>query len=276
MLTLTSPSGTCTVVISPESGGRIESLKIQSSGSEHHSHQEVLLTRDDRTDIDDDPFAWGCFVMVPYCGRVRDGVLNIGQDRYSLPRVHGPHAIHGTAISQNWVVLQCTESQAVLACDLGPEWPFEGTVHHEILLNDDALSMSLTVTAHQPMPVQVGWHPWFRLPESYTMPFAQMLKRDQDGITTNELVDCSITQRGVFDDCFTQRTGSIILRYSDIDLILDSNCSHWVIFDQRKEGLCFEPQSGPPNGLNTAPDVLLTDEQLSRWFEIRWATPSNI
>jgi aldose 1-epimerase len=102
------------------------------------------------------------------------------------------------------------------------------------------------------------------------MPFTAMLKRDEHGIPVDQLQSFDIASRGTFDDCFIPDGGPIVLHYSDFNLELNSDCSHWVIFDQQRQTMCVEPQSGPPNGINDSPELLQTDDQLSRWFEIRW------
>lgn len=274
MLTLISPSQNSICVIAPEAGGRIESLRCLTDKDDPTSHRELLVGRHDVADHDHDHdhdlFSWGCFTMVPYCGRVRDGIMKFNNETYELPRRQGAHAIHGSVINQNWVVLQCTPSSATLACELGPEWPFEGTVHHEISLSDSALLMTVTISTQQLMPAQIGWHPWFRPPIDFTLPFGAMLKRDDDGITTSETTTFDSARRGIYDDCFIEANNAIILHYLDVDVTLDSDCSHWVVFDQRRIGVCFEPQSGPPNGVNERPEVVPVNGQLSRWFEIRW------
>lgn len=276
MLTLTSPSETSACTITPEFGGRIESLSMHRAGQSMSGRRELLLPRHADHTAYDDIFFGGCFVMAPYCGRVRDGHFAFAGHTYDLPRRQGPHALHGTVIENHWVVLQCTESRAVLACELGPEWPFEGTLHHAITLDDDALVMTLTLTANDAMPAQIGWHPWFFPPHAYTLPFASLLKRDEHGITTSTSTPFDPSLRGTFDDCFIERHEPIVLGYPDLDLILDSDCSHWVVFDRRADGVCFEPQSGPPNAANEQPQVLRANEQMSRWFEIRWREHSTI
>lgn len=270
MLTLTSQSGIATCIIAPETGGRIESLQIHRVGDSATDDPEVLLTRENRRPGDDEVFFGGCFIMAPYCGRVRDGIFRFDGRVYELPKRRGPHAIHGTVTENHWVVLQHTESSAVLACELGKNWPFEGTIHHNITLDDDALFMTLTLNAHEAMPAQIGWHPWFRPPQDFTLPFDALMQRDDHGITTAKLTNFEGSRHGTFDDCFVGPHGPIVLSYPEFDLILNSDCSHWVVFDQRTDGVCFEPQSGPPNAINDCPQVLHADERLSHWFEVRW------
>lgn len=277
MLTLTSPTEKGVCIISPEMGGRIESLRCRSLGASSDDATELLVSRGSSSFDIDDPFSWGCFTMVPYCGRVRQGQLEFGDRQYELQRQGGDHALHGSVVDQDWIVLRHTSTHAILACDLGPRWPFEGTVHHEISIDDCGVSMTLTLTAHESMPAQVGWHPWFHRPDDYSLPFTAYLERDDRGIATTRRVPLGVDEaRGIYDDCFIEARAPIMMRFGDVDVELRSNCSHWTVFDQRHHGLCFEPQSGPPNGVNDDPEILEPGEQLSRWFEIRWdSSPRN-
>lgn len=270
MITLTSPNGNGACTLAPADGGRIESLAIRRAVGGEPIETELMVTRNSLAEAVTDQFSWGCFTMVPFCGRVRHGELVFRGNSHRLEPRLGPHAIHGTVVDRPWVVLQLTSTNALLGCDLGPRWPFAGMVHHEITIDDHGLSMTLTLSADEPMPVQVGWHPWFRRPDHYSLPFAAFLERDSDGIATVRRVALAESDRGRYDDCFVGVEGPIALRFGDIALSLESDCSHWTVFDQPAHGICIEPQSGPPNGVNDCPDVLAADDQLSRWFRINW------
>ena len=270
MLTVTSPDGATSCVISPEDGGRLESITRRTIRDDTSATTDYLVRRSDPSASIDDPFSWGCFTMVPFCGRVRDGRLHIGAEEVRLVRRFGPHAIHGTVVDLPWDVVDQSLSTASLACDLGPMWPFAGSLRHDIALTNDGIVMVLTLTADQSMPAQLGWHPWFRRPVDYSLPFTAMLERDVDGIATSDRTPVAPDNRGSFDDCFIGRRGPIVLHYDDGDLALTSDCSHWTIFDQRPHGICIEPQSGPPNGINDFPDVLSPGDELTRWFAIGW------
>lgn len=270
MLTLTSPDGATTCVISPESGGRIESITRRPMRDGTPSVTDYLIRRGEPSTSTDDPFSWGSFTMVPFCGRVRGGRLRVGDEEVQLFRRFGPHAMHGTVVDLPWDVFDHSVSSASLTSDLGPMWPFAGSLRHDITLADHGIVMVLTLTASRAMPAQLGWHPWFRRPVDYSLPFEAMLERDLDGIATSRRTPPVPGNRGSFDDCFVGRLGPIVLHYDEGDLALASDCSHWTIFDQRPHGICVEPQSGPPNGINDCPEILAPGDELSRWFTIGW------
>lgn len=265
MLSLISPDGRVHVAIDETCGARLASIRIDDF--------DILVTDGD------DARAWGCYPMVPYAGRVRNAVVRLHGSEYLLPANAAPHGIHGTVFAIPWTVLDHTNSRAVLLTELDLPWPVLGTVRHEIFVTNDAVTMRLEVTAHDDMPCHVGWHPWFVKPDTYTVPFGMLWSRDDDGITTTAGVDHDPNRPmfGTYDDCFSQQIESPTLMYRlpgssspGLNVILDSDCSHWVVFDQRGHAVCIEPQSGPPNQINDAPVWLGFGESLSREFRIGW------
>lgn len=264
MLSLVSPNGRVHVAVDDQCGARLASLRIDGVD---------LLVSDGP-----DALSWGCYPMVPYAGRVRDALVNIGGTMFPLPAIAPPHALHGTVFASPWSVIDHRDASVVLLTELDVPWPAAGTVRHEIAVADDAVVLRLEVVAHDEMPCQVGWHPWFVRPESYTIPFRSMWARDEHGITTNERVehDSNDSPRGVFDDCFSDPVASPVLTYLSespqerIDVTLDSDCSHWVVYDQPEHAVCLEPQSGPPNQVNDDPMQLDFGQSMARTFRIGW------
>lgn len=271
MLSLSSPDGRVHVAVDDRCGARLASVRIDGVD---------ILVGDGN-----DALAWGCYPMVPYAGRVRDAVVRIGDSLHPLPAIAPPHALHGTLFAVPWTVLDHGPSRAVLLAELDVPWPVEGTVRHDVTVDDDGVTMRLDVTAHDDMPVQVGWHPWFVRPDSYTVPFRTLWPRDAHGITTRAGVDHDpdLAPTRTWDDCFSDPVAPPTLTYrrSDpnqpdpnqvmsLDLVLDSDCSHWVVYDEPSHAVCIEPQSGPPNGINDAPLWLGFGESVTRTFRIGW------
>ena len=126
-------------------GCRISSLRIDGT--------EVLRQGD----------KYGCFPMVPWCGRVENGQFRDGGVKYQFPLNSPPHAIHGTARDHAWKTgagLRTTE--AVFTYELAEPWPFTGRVTQIFELTPDALTVTMGVeTYDNSFPAQVGWHPWF-------------------------------------------------------------------------------------------------------------------
>ena len=237
-------------------GGRLTSLCIHGA--------EVLLTGGS----EDSMLTWGCYPMVPYAGRVRSGVVRFNDVEHELPITLPPHAAHGTVFAQSWNVVDITASSIELFTNLDSQWPFGGSVSQRIELQNDLVHLDLCVTAgDRDMPAQVGWHPWFRKPSRTELKFASMLTRDEQGITTSVRTHADATQ---VDDCFIEPLAPLALTVDGVDLVLSSDCSHWVIYDLPTHSTCIEPQSGAPNAINDSPVILAPRESLTRWFDIAW------
>lgn len=253
VITLQSPNGTMTALVYPEFGGRIGSFIV--------GNQEIFITGG----ASDDPLSWGCYPMVPYAGRVRDAILEFAGEQFPLRKNLPPHSIHGTVFDRPWNVIENSPSAVALEIDLGIEWPFAGTVEHHVHITDTGIEMRLTVNAIQAMPIQVGWHPWFRKPLATSLRFDAMLQRDTTGIATPHKVPQPATP---VDDCFVNPEEPLTIKIENLQLKLSSDCSHWVLYDMPTHATCIEPQSGAPNSVNDEPVVLSPHSTLTKKFTI--------
>ncbi len=263
-------AGRAEAVVDPASGGRIAALRVDG--------RDVLVTDGPG------PLAWGCYPMVPWAGRIRDGLLRWrGEEHRFAAHLLPPHAIHGTLLESAWQVVAVGSAEATLAADLGPPWPFGGRVVHRVRVQPDGLHAELEVhAADRPMPVIVGWHPWFprvlrdaagvaaggRI--EVDLPAGGMLRRGPDGIPTGEVVRPIPPEP--WDDCFVDLARSPAVRWPRaLEVTVASDARYWVCFTEREEGVCIEPQTGPPNGLNTLDhDVVATDRPFVATMSISW------
>lgn len=250
MITLTSQK--LVVTVNPDIGGRVSSLVWGDT--------QILVTSATS------PLDWGLYPMVPYAGRVKNGELSFEGQIFSLPVTAHPHAIHGTVSTKLWHIHSQSDDSVQMSTDLAPDWPFRGEVQHSISLTDHVIRFELTVLAHERMPVQVGWHPWFSKPQRVSAPFGSMLERDTTGITTLQRVR---PQDPPVDDCFVEPVKWPQLQVENTHIEVVSNCTHWVRYDAPWGDVCIEPQSGPPNGVNSEPIVLGVNETFTRWMELR-------
>jgi galactose mutarotase-like enzyme len=252
------------VAVDLDAGGRLASLTL--GGLE-------LLGRGGLEETD-----WGCFVMAPYAGRVRDARLEHGGTTHRLAVNHPPHAIHGVTFDRPWTVVERRgAAEAALECRLDERWPFRGTVHHRLSLTPHELEATLTLTAaERPFPAVVGWHPWFRRRLEYGSPVeidlraGAMLARDSDGITTPVRVGLGPRP---WDDCFVDVNWPVGLSWPGaLHLDVWSDAGYVVVFDAKEDAVCVEPQTGPPNGLNTAPRLVTRTTPLVTRMRLAWAT----
>jgi aldose 1-epimerase len=248
-----------TAVISPDDGGRIASLRAEGV--------ELLVGQEQH------PMMWGSFPMVPWAGRVRDGRFEFAGRTYHLPRNLAPHAIHGTGFVAPWDVVAVDGASVSIRAELADPWPFGGVARQRIELAEDGVTCTLAVTAgDEPMPAQVGWHPWFVKPMDAHLRFSRMYHRDAAGIPTGDVI---AAPEGPWDDCFVEPLAAIELQYVDLVVTVNSDCDHWVVYDQPTHATCVEPQSGPPDGFTLAPQVLRPGETLERVMSITWRRPAT-
>ena len=244
-------------VIDPQAGGRLTSLEFNGV--------QLLVTGNTNSD----PLLWGSYPMAPYAGRVRNSELNWKNTHYQLPKNADPHSLHGVIFNSPWTVTQYSPTELMMRCDLSPHWPLGGFAEQKISVTPTSLWCDLSITATDiSMPAQLGWHPWFKKPTHTHFSFGAMLERDATGIATN--TRATIPLNGV-DDCFVEPDLAPRITIDGITVDIDSDCSHWVIYDMPEHATCIEPQSGPPNQINDDPFVLSPHETLSRWMEIRVA-----
>jgi aldose 1-epimerase len=247
-------SGDTTVRIDPDSGGRLAALDIAG--------QALLLG----PAPDRGPMKWGSFPMVPWAGRIRRGQFSFGGRQHQLSPDLPPHAIHGTAYREAWDVEDVDDDAVSMSCDLA--WELGGRAWQRIRVEESRLTCELGVVAGEdPMPAELGWHPWFVKPEALSFRPVSMYARDDEGIPTGELVS---PPPGPWDDCFIN-TEPVELQYTGLTVTVSSDCDHWVVYDEPRDATCVEPQSGPPDAFNLRPRPLEPGEQLARTMTITWA-----
>lgn len=261
MITLSSDN--VETVIDAEHGARLSSVQFGET--------ELLVQR-----TNDDSFSWGCYPMAPWAGRTRNGIFEYQGTSMQLPIYSATHAIHGLVHDATWQVVSTSPTSATLRVDLDQRWPFAGWVEHRISV--DSTSVNLQLTVHMTdcsdetisMPAQVGWHPWFMQPVQLEAAFKKIYIRDSDGIAGAQRVQQQHdSMQRPLDDCFTDAVAAPLLKYDNgLVVRLESDCSHWVVYNEQSHAICVEPQSGPPNGLNSEPLVVSPDHPLTRNFRL--------
>lgn len=239
-MTLTLEDGRLAVVVAPERGGRLLSLRVDG--------HELLST----TDVPGvpDSVTHGCYPMVPWAGRVRDGLVEDGGIEHALPVEADGHALHGLGRDAVWTVAEGGDATAVdLEVPLGAPWPAEGTARLSYRLADDALTCRLTWDGDGP-GASLGFHPWFRrrlddgTEVELDVGLARMLERGSDHLPTGRVVDVGPRP---WDDCFVVDREPV-LRWDDrVALRLTADTVWWVVFTEPEHAVCVEPQTAPPD-----------------------------
>jgi aldose 1-epimerase len=253
------------LTIDAEAGGRIASLVVGG--------HELLVTEGHG------PIWWGCFPMAPFAGRIRDGRFEFRGRAYQVPPTMPPNAIHGTVMDHPWEVTASSAGRVELATDLGPEWPFRGRASQAISLVPGGLEATLEVQARDTMPIALGWHPWFRrsidgADGQLEFEAGSMYIRGSDGLPTGAVAPA--TPRP-WDDAFTDVVVPPRLTWPGvIALDLRSTAPFWVVFDERDDAICVEPQTAPPDAFNLAaavgvdPPIAARDRPASIAMAWRW------
>lgn len=222
-------------------------------------------------EIDDAAIAWGCYPMLPWAGRIRQSLFQFDGRDCRLPANLGEHAIHGVGFTMPWEITALSSGQVELTLQLPRDgrWPFGGTAHQRITIAGRTLRQELSLTAGDtamPRPV-LGWHPWFIKPERLEFQPLRHYPRDAAGIATAPRPGLPPSP---WDDCFIN-TQPVVLWRAGQRLQLESDCDHWVVFDERAHATCVEPQTGPPDAFNLRPGQRLeAGASVPAWFTLQW------
>lgn len=249
------------VSISPDEGGRVAGLRV--------GDRALLVGPDGRRDL---PLSWGSYPMVPWVGRTRHACFAFDGEDYTLPVNFEPHSIHGTGWSKPWRVTRNSSLAVELEVDLSDDdrsdWPFGGIARQRFELEPTSLTCWIEVHSDRPMPADVGWHPWFTKPDEVDFRAGLIYPRDDDYIPLREGVPATPPP---WDDCFSEVTQPVGVRWGDLRLEITSSCAYWVVYDMPDYGTCVEPQSGPSNSLNSGPSIVEPDSPLIHWMRLGWA-----
>ena len=245
------------VDVAHDDGGRIAQITVD----------DIALLVGQAEAHEPSPLAWGSYPMVPWAGRIRHGRFLFDDEAYELPVNFGAHAIHGVGFGMPWTVTR--HGPDVIELDLAmpsdTRWPFGGIARQRIAVDGAAVRCELSAQAgQQAMPASLGWHPWFRKPAHFDFHPRAMFGRDEEHIAVNELV---AVPPGPWDDCFVNEE-PVALTIDGIDLLLESDCRDWVVYDMPAHATCVEPQSAPPDAFNLRPNRIEPGESLTVWFEI--------
>ena len=244
-------------VVDLAAGGRLSSLEVDG--------RELLKTEGFG------PVAWGSFPMVPFAGRVRDGILTFDGVEHRLPLGMPPHAIHGTVLERRWALI----GESTIGTELGPDWPFHGRAVQRFELGPDHLTCRMELHADEPMPASIGWHPYFRRrleavdgELELDLDAGAMLVRDAAGIATDDTVTPG---PGPWDDCFVDLRRAPVIRWPGfLELTVESDCPAWVVYTVPEDAVCVEPQTAPPDAVNTHPTIVRPGQPLVAEMTWRW------
>jgi aldose 1-epimerase len=233
-----------TLTFDPDLGGRITSWTVNGT--------EVL------TGVGDHPVEHGMYPMAPWAGRLRDNRITVAQREmwgitgavdYVPAITYTPWAIHGTcyvAPVDSWDV----RDSAITMRQRIPDWP--ATLVTEWRVDGLRTESRLTVEADAPTPALLGWHPWFRRVidgDDATWSLTGELALRDGAFATGEWRPWVNGAHHV-DDAFHVPDGRVIVAWGERTLTIRNSDAWFVVFDERPEAVCVEPQNGPPNAFD--------------------------
>lgn len=257
--------------------------------------------------------------LAPWANRMGGGGFWANDKRYvfngDLGSVHldrNDIAIHGMLLaSPLWEVEEAKADNASaqvtsrLAFWKHPElmanWPFAHEYEMTYRLSDGVLEVATTLTnlSAEPMPVTIGFHPYFEMPDvpraecTVHLPVRKHVETDSHLVATGEMTaanfpdEVSLKDR-TFDDGFTDilRGGdgraifSVESGQKKIEVIYGPKYQVAVIYaPPRQNYICFEPMAAITNGVNLAHEgkypQLQTVAPGGKWQESFWIRGSG-
>lgn len=140
--------------LAPGIGGSIASLT--------HNGTPILRGSDSLAS----PLDAGCFPLVPYCNRIRNGQFVFRERRITIAQnmAGDPSPLHGDGWLHPWDIVEQSATHAVLAYDHSAgEWPWAYQARQSFQLSESGLEAEISCTnrSDEAMPCGLGFHPYF-------------------------------------------------------------------------------------------------------------------
>ena len=257
MITLTH--GDWRLTLAPDLGASILSLTWQGRDILRPAPKDATA-----------PLSTGSFPLAPYANRIAHGRLIWDGTDITLPATPGfePHALHGIGWRRPWTVEQQTGHaiRLTLAWEPSPEWPWAWTATHDITLDDQGVTMGLTITnhSHRAMPAGLGFHPYFATEPGtiLTLPAPRVWLNGADEIPTH-LAEASavhdwtqgapVASAPFVDNAYADWAGVARLTHAThVVKITASPNARWaqVYAPQGADFVCVEPVTHRPDAHN--------------------------
>ncbi len=246
--------------LDPAAGGSVSALK--------HRDLDILRPGPDRIGPAFDPLHYSAFPMLPFVGRIQDGVFDWGNQKIQL---HAnmppePHAIHGHGWQDCWKVERETKTSATLSyAHSSDAWPWDYEATQQFKLVDDGVNITLSVTncSANPMPAGLGWHPYFdRTDAVLRVQTAEIWSVDETSCVSKY---CAVQQRENLssgrvveslnlDTSFRVESKKIEMSWPTHSLTMESDpifMGATIFVPPGETFFCAEPISHVPNAVNS-------------------------
>ncbi len=262
-------AGRATVEVAPGIGGSIASFRW----TEGERQFDWLRSATADTLARADAFGMGCFPLVPYSNRIRDGGFDFAGRRITLPATPDidPHYEHGHGWRRPWEVDDFSRCSVTLQLDHPADaWPWHYRACQGMWLDDGgALHITLAVSNldTDPMPVGLGLHPYFPKTKGtrLTTRVERMWAIDREVLPTDlrTLHDTADPSRGMtvaatdLDNVFTGWDGRAEILWPEscarLRLEVEGPLEFLVLYTPRAEPyFCAEPVSNATDAFNLA------------------------
>ena len=220
------------------------------------------------------------YVLVPFCNRVRDGLLQFGDRTWQLRRNAGDGtAMHGAAHEFSWKVAEQSDTAATLAfCSaevVGANFPWDFSARVTYALDGARFSVrtELANSSAEPFPAGFGHHPYFQrgvldpevsevqveVPCELSYPLQRAMAVGEPGPVPAhaDYRRMRPLERPFVDVCLTGRLADRPVRLAwpasgvAVSLWADDVFSHTVVFvPRRKRYFAVEPVTHANDGFN--------------------------
>ncbi len=265
--------GDLTLELDPAAGGSVSKLC--------YGDLDILRPAPPRCGPAFDPLQYAAFPMVPFVGRIHNGVFSVdGQTIRLHPNLPPePHAIHGHGWKTAWKIEAQTDHTVTLVhVHEADAWPWDYTSRQHFRLEDDALEVEIELinSGETPMPAGLGWHPYFhRKDAELTVATTHEWTPDEDSgdNVPKAISDESSLANGArvedlkLDTAFSVSNPQIRIQWPthSVTLISDPVFGHATVYvPPGQDYFCAEPISHAPNAVNSSLPASVTG---ARWLE---------
>ncbi len=204
----------------------------------------------------------GCFPLLPFSNRLADARLQWAGQHFVVNANFAPepHALHGIGWQRAWQLAQREDRKVTLRLvhTADRHWPFDFACEQQVVLEANALhlSMKLTNTGPVPAPAGLGWHPYlvkrpgarvqFRAAGRWETDERQLpIRRDDvDGLDAS----CDLL---AVNHAFDGVDGPVTLLDAQLRVTITSSLSRLVVStNPAKDFIALEPVSHIPDSFN--------------------------
>lgn len=147
--------------IAPEAGGIVTELDWRGPDGRVH---KLLHAPEGAVPTTASPNLFGSWAMVPFANRAFGGLVEDGEDRFTVPQNDAGGNIHGFGWQSPWSVVRYGRALAILQHRRtdGPD-PYRYRAVQDISLDEAGMTIKLAITneADSALPYGIGHHPWF-------------------------------------------------------------------------------------------------------------------